>query len=126
MSIDFNPGISVEGPSWARTSPFPRAAPSRPEAPHVRTADVVVYADRVAGELRRIWESVGYDEINWTYTRTGRSLLGTFGELTERGFHVRPHYVFCSGNAYGTPHWGNGNVYHEDADGNPYYDFTVV
>ena len=53
-------------------------------------------------------------------------MLGTFGELTDRGFHVRPHYVFCSGNAYSTPHWGNGNVYHEDADGNPYYDFTVV
>nr|WP_240895853.1 hypothetical protein [Kineococcus siccus] len=24
------------------------------------------------------------------------------------------------------PHWGNGNVYHEDADGNPSYDFTIV
>ena len=81
MSIDFNPGISVEGPSWARTSPFPRAAPSRPEAPHVRTAEVVVDADRAAGELRRIWESIGYDEINWTYTPTGKRLLQTFAEL---------------------------------------------
>ena len=43
-----------------------------------------------------------------------------------RSYHVRPHYVFCSGSGFGIPHWGNGNVYHEDADGNPYYDFTIV
>jgi len=81
-------------------------------------------ADR--GALARIWESIGYDEINWTYTATGRTLLQTFGDLSENGFHVRPHYVFCSGTGFGIPHWGNGNVYHEDPDGRPCYDFTIV
>ncbi len=73
-----------------------------------------------------MWESIGYDEINWTYTATGRTLLNTFGDLSPRPFLIRPHYVFCSGSGFGIPHWGNGNVYHEDADGNPYYDFTIA
>ncbi|GAB2988929.1 GH39 family glycosyl hydrolase [Actinotalea caeni] len=120
-STSVNPGISTD-----RNAPFPHAAPSDPDAPHVRTARVQVDAAGDRGPLARIWESVGFDEINWTYTPTGRGLLRTFGEMTETGFHIRPHYVFCSGNGFGIPHWGNGNVYHEDADGNPYYDFTIV
>ena len=55
------------------------------------------------GALRRIWESIGYDEINWTYTPTGRHLLNTFGELTQTGFHIRPHYALCSGSGFGLP-----------------------
>src|SRR5690606_10571106 len=95
-------------------------------APHVRTAHVRVDAGADLGELTRLWESIGYDEFNWTYTPTGRRLLGTFGEMTSTGFHVRPHYVFCSGSGFAIPHWGNGNVYHEGPDGQPAYDFTMV
>ena len=120
-STSVNPGIANE-----QQASFPHAAPSNPDAPHVHTARVRVDAEADRGPLARLWESVGFDEINWTYTPTGRSLLGRFGELTEGGYHVRPHYVFCSGNGFGTPHWGNGNVYHEDADGHPSYDFTIV
>lgn len=116
---DVNPGISID-------EAFPSSAPSDPSAPYVRQARVRVDAGSDRGVLARIWESIGYDEINWTYTPTGRRLLNTFGELTDRGFHVRPHYVFCSGTGFGIPHWGNGNVYHEDADGVPSYDFGIV
>ena len=116
-----NPGLNES------RSVFPRSAPSDPSAPHVRAATVTVDAGRPVGDLARIWESIGYDEINWTYTPTGRSLLRTFGELSGgRPFWIRPHYVFCSGTGFGIPHWGNGNVYHEDADGNPFYDFTIA
>ncbi|MEW1956897.1 glycoside hydrolase [Kineococcus sp. NPDC059986] len=117
---DHNPGLSTD------TNHFPRSAPSDPTAPHVESATVVVDAGSDRGPLTRLWESIGYDEINWTYTPTGRSLLNTFGEFSPRPFLVRPHYVFCSGTGFGLPHWGNGNVYHEDADGNPYYDFTIA
>ncbi|MFC7404171.1 GH39 family glycosyl hydrolase [Georgenia alba] len=115
-----NPGIGAD------TAAFPRSAPSNPDAPHVRRAEIRVNAGKDRGPLARIWESIGYDEFNWTYTRTGRDLLGTFGELTTHGFHVRPHYVFCSGTGFAIPHWGNGNVYHEDASGRAAYDFTLV
>jgi len=115
-----NPGLSSDHHH------FPRSAPSDPSAPHVTHAAVTVDASADRGPLTRIWESIGYDEINWTYTPTGKKLLRTFGELSATPFHVRPHYVFCSGSGFGIPHWGNGNVYHEDPDGNPTYDFTIV
>ncbi|NAZ86837.1 GH39 family glycosyl hydrolase [Kineococcus indalonis] len=119
-STAHNPGLSSD------SNHFPRSAPSDPTAAHVERATVVVDAASDRGPLTRIWESIGYDEINWTYTPTGRRLLRTFGELSPRPFLVRPHYVFCSGTGFGIPHWGNGNVYHEDAEGNPHYDFTTV
>ncbi len=116
-----DPGIAQND-----VSPFPRAAPSDPEAPVVRSAAVQVDASVDRGDLRRIWRSIGYDEINWTYTPTGRRLLRTFAGLENSAYHVRPHYVFCSGSGFAIPHWGNGNVYHEDDQGRPYYDFTIV
>jgi len=121
VTVNQNPGLSE------LRSVFPRSAPSDSDAPHVREAIVTVDAARPLGELARIWESIGYDEINWTYTPTGKRLLRTFGELSGgRPFWVRPHYVFCSGTGFGIPHWGNGNVYHENADGTPFYDFTIA
>lgn len=106
--------------------PFPPAAPSDPDAPHVARARVEVNAADDRGTLTRVWESIGYDEFNWTYTPTGNRLLQTFGEMSGGGYHVRPHYVFCSGSGFGIPHWSSGNVYHEDDAGHPYYDFTIV
>lgn len=81
-------------------------------------------ADR-QGPLTRVWQSIGYDEINWTGTPTGQRLLRKFS-ADSGGYLIRSHYVFCSGSGAGLPHWGSGNVYHEDAQGNPYYDFTFV
>ncbi|WP_239451826.1 glycoside hydrolase [Frondihabitans sp. PAMC 28766] len=76
--------------------------------------------------LEPVWESLGYDEINWTYTPTGKRLLKDIAGTSGRPFHVRPHYVFMSGSGFGLPHFGSGNVYHEDAAGNPVYDFQIV
>lgn len=104
----------------------PAGVPHDGSAPHVRTAAIEVHADGPVEDLVPIWASIGYDEINWTYTPTGKRLLGTFGTMSETPFHVRPHYVFVSGNGLSLPHWGSGNVYHEGPDGTPFYDFTVV
>ncbi|MBA8793093.1 xylan 1,4-beta-xylosidase [Friedmanniella endophytica] len=126
-TLDSDHATTTAGPATPATGPaFPPAAPSDPTAPHVTAARVEVRADRPTGPLDRVWESIGYDEINWTYTPTGRRLLRTFGDLADDGFLVRPHYVFCSGSGFGIPHWGSGNVYHEDADGRPRHDFGIV
>ncbi|MEU6247665.1 glycoside hydrolase [Glycomyces sp. NPDC047010] len=104
----------------------PRAALSDPHPRHVREAEVRIDAASPTGDLAPIWASMGYDEINYTYRPDGKKLLGSIGEFSPRAYHVRPHYMFCSGSGWGQPHWGNGNVYHEDADGNPFYDFTLL
>jgi xylan 1,4-beta-xylosidase len=78
------------------------------------------------GPVRRIWTSFGYDELNWTYTPKGKHALRVIGALAEQPYYVRPHYIFNSGVGWSLPHWGAGNVYHEDANGNPFYDFQVA
>ncbi len=114
-----NPGVD-------ESQVFPDAAPHEPTAPHVRAASVRVDAGASGVPLVPIWASLGYDEINWTYTPTGRRLLKTIGSFSPVPYHVRPHYVFNSGTGFGLPHQGSGNVYHEDDDGEPYFDFTIV
>lgn len=106
--------------------PFPPAAPRIPDAPHVVAATIDVDAAHVEGPLARVWESFGYDEFNWTYMPAGKRLLQTFADFSGGGYFVRPHYMYCSGSGFGIPHWSSGNVYHEDSDGNPYYDFTLL
>ena len=110
-------------PSAVQQLPY---APSDPDAPRLDQARVVVDAARDLGELDRPWASLGYDEINWTYTPQGRRTLRTIGGFAETPYHVRPHNIFNSGTGFGLPHWGSGNVYHEDADGKPFYDFTIA
>ena len=76
--------------------------------------------------LRRIWRYVGYDEPNYTYTPSGRELLGKLGSLTDAPYYVRCHFLLCSGDGTGRLKWGSTNVYTEDAEGNPVYDWTLI
>ncbi|HSH78205.1 MAG TPA: hypothetical protein VLA19_06705 [Herpetosiphonaceae bacterium] len=92
----------------------------------IRQATVRVDCSDWRGPVRRIWTSLGYDELNWTYRPDGKHALGTIGEFAERPYYVRPHYIFNSGIGWSLPHWGAGNVYHEDAAGNPFYDFSIA
>ena len=78
------------------------------------------------GPLRRIWTSVGFDEINWTSTPAGKRHLKTIRAFAEQPYFVRSHYIFNSGIGWSLPHWGAGNVYHEDAAGRPFYDFAIA
>jgi len=78
------------------------------------------------GPLRRIWTSLGFDEINWTSTPAGKRHLRTIAAFAERPYYVRSHYIFNSGIGWSLPHWGAGNVYHEDASGRHFYDFAIA
>ncbi|MBW3091835.1 hypothetical protein KIH79_02480 [Bifidobacterium sp. 82T10] len=83
-----------------------------------------VDATRATGPLGHDWRFIGYDECNYTYMPEGKRLLGRFGALPDAPYWVRAHFMFCSGNCYGSPKFGSTNIYTEDADGNPVYDFT--
>jgi xylan 1,4-beta-xylosidase len=87
---------------------------------------VDVDASAVQGELTRLWTSIGYDEINWTYTPRGRDVLATLAGFGDGPYLIRSHYMFNSGTGMGLPHWGSGNVYHERADGSPWFDFQLL
>src|SRR2546428_6993445 len=92
----------------------------------IATATVRVDCGAPRGPVRRIWTSLGFDEINWTSRPAGKRHLRTIGAFAERPYYVRSHYIFNSGIAWSLPHWGAGNVYHEDAAGRPFYDFSIA
>src|SRR3989442_3135758 len=92
----------------------------------IATATVRVDCGAPRGPVRRIWTSLGFDEINWTSRPAGKRHLRTIGAFAERPYHVRSHYIFNSGIGWSLPHWGAGNVYHEDAAGRPFYDFAIA
>ncbi len=41
------------------------------------TAAIQIDCQNVIGELKHIWTSIGFDEINWSYTDRGKDLLRT-------------------------------------------------
>jgi xylan 1,4-beta-xylosidase len=91
-----------------------------------KQATIKVDAGQWLGELPHNWNYIGYDEINYTYTPEGQELLAKFMDLQEKPYYVRPHHLFCTGNGHAAYKWGSTNVYLEDEDGNPIYDWTFV
>ncbi len=89
-------------------------------------AKVVVDCLQPRGPIRRIWTSIGYDEVNWTATPRGKRNLAAMRSFMEVPYTVRAHNIYTSGPERGLPHWSSGNVYHEDAQGNPFFDWSIV
>jgi xylan 1,4-beta-xylosidase len=91
---------------------------------HAAPIPVTVHADQVVGEIRPIWNYFGYDEAGTTLTREGRDLLGKLNALTDEPVRIRVHHLLTSGDGTLALKWSSTNVYTEDADGNPHYDWT--
>lgn len=89
-------------------------------------ASVRVDCRDTQGELKRIWTSIGYDEINWTYTPRGKTLYRTMRDFAEAPYYVRNHNTFTSGIGLSQPAWGSTNVYHEMPDGLVRYDWGIL
>ena len=50
---------------------------------------IEIDCSNIIGSLKHIWTSIGFDEINWSYTERGTKLLQTFKSiihLTKRIF----------------------------------------
>jgi len=87
---------------------------------------ILVDAGKWLGPIRHPWTYIGYDECNYTYTPEGQELLGKFAHFQERPYYVRTHHLFCTGNCHGAYKWGSTNVYLEDDEGRPTYDWTFI
>jgi xylan 1,4-beta-xylosidase len=97
------------------------------EKGNVEPAIVQVDFAAPVGALDRIWTSIGFDEINWSYTPQGKDLLAMLSqEVAEQPYYVRNHNAFTSGNGLSYPAGGSTNVYREDAEGNPIYNWEIL
>jgi len=87
---------------------------------------VFVDASKKIGELRHIWRYIGYDEINYTTTPNGKATLRKIAKLSDRPYYVRFHHLLCTGNCRSVPKWGSTNVYVEDENSNPIYNWETI
>jgi xylan 1,4-beta-xylosidase len=85
-----------------------------------------VHGAQPTGPYTPIWNYFGADEPNYIYAPNGKKLLGELSALSPVPVYFRPHNLFTTGNGEGSLKWGSTNVYTENPDGTPVYDFTVT
>jgi xylan 1,4-beta-xylosidase len=105
----------------ALTLGFPSLASAQTEAV---TIDVDATAPGPA--LERVWAYYGYDEVNYTTTPDGEELLRTLAAIHTAPVRVRTHFLFNTGDGTPTLKWGSTNIYTEDVNRQPIYDYTII
>ncbi len=91
-----------------------------------QTITISVDATAVGTPLERIWPYHGFDEVNYSTTPEGESLLKQLAAAHTAPVHVRTHFLLNSGNGVPSLKWGSTNVYTEDAAGNPIYSWALM
>jgi xylan 1,4-beta-xylosidase len=105
----------------AACAPLCAAEPSSPQP-----VKLTIDATRVTGPMTPIWAWFGYDEPNYTTAPNGKKLLGEIAALSPVPVYVRAHNLMTSGDGSYALKWGSTNMYSEDKDGKPVYDWTIV
>jgi len=91
-----------------------------------RTVSIQVDATKEKGAMKPIWAWFGYDEPNYTYMKDGKKLLSEIAALSPVPVYVRAHNLMTSGDGTPALKWGSTNMYTEDKDGNPVYNWTII
>ena len=89
-------------------------------------ATIQVDLKKTIAPMQPIWAWFGYDEPNYTYMKDGRKLLTEISALSPVPVYVRAHNLLTSGDGTPALKWGSTNIYTEDAQGNPVYNFHIV
>ncbi|PTY03257.1 beta-xylosidase [Opitutaceae bacterium EW11] len=85
-----------------------------------------VRADHPIAPMKPIWRFFGADEPNYATMKDGRRLLTELGELRPQQVYFRAHNLLCTGDGTPALKWGSTNIYTEDAQGRPVYDWRGV
>jgi len=82
--------------------------------------------NKEVGKMSTMWAWFGADEPNYAYMKDGKKLLTELSQLSPVPVYFRAHNMLTSGHDTLTMKWGSTNVYTEDANGKPIYDWSVV
>ncbi len=110
----------------ARTALAQASVPSSPPASSQAPVAIQVDLDQTIGPYKPIYSWFGYDEANYTTMRHGRELLTELHDLSPVPVTIRAHHLLTSGNGKAELKFSSTNVYREDAQGKPIYDFTLL
>jgi xylan 1,4-beta-xylosidase len=91
-----------------------------------KVVNIEVDVQKEMGELKPIWAWFGYDEPNYTYMVNGKKLLSELADLSPVPVFVRAHNLMTSGNGIPALKWGSTNMYTEDQNGIPIYNWKIV
>ena len=87
---------------------------------------IKIDAAKPVGQIKPFWRFFGADEPNYAYFPHGNKLIGELGELRPQQVYFRAHNLLTSGDGTPALKWGSTGAYHEDAQGNPVYDWTIL
>ncbi|HEY5328403.1 MAG TPA: beta-xylosidase [Acidobacteriaceae bacterium] len=96
---------------------------------HAQTiSPVAIHVDlaKSIGPYKPIYAWFGYDEANYTTMQHGKELLTELHNLAPVPVHIRAHHLLTSGDGKPELKWSSTNVYTEDANGKPVYDFKIL
>lgn len=113
--------MNISGAAAAQgTVPEPLPASNQPPV------TIEVNLNQTDGPFKPIYSWFGYDEANYTTMRHGRELLKQLHDLSPVPVHIRAHHLLTSGNGKAELKFSSTNVYTEDANGKPVYDFKIL
>lgn len=90
------------------------------------TVSIDIDIKKSAGPFTPLWSFFGYDEANYTIMKNGKKLLSELAALSTNPVYVRVHNLLTTGDGKAALKWSSTNVYTEDINGNPVYNWTVV
>jgi xylan 1,4-beta-xylosidase len=99
---------------------------SPPAASNARSVTIDVDLAKTVGPYEPLYPWFGYDEANYGTQPNGRALLRELHDLSPVPVTIRVHHLLTSGDGVPDLKWSSTNVYREDADGKPVYDFTIL
>lgn len=96
--------------------------------PTSSTTPVAIQVDlgKTVGPYKPIYRWFGYDEANYTTMRHGTELLTELHDLSPVPVYIRVHHLLTSGNGEAELKFSSTNVYTEDANGKPVYNFKIL
>ncbi|HEY5212318.1 MAG TPA: beta-xylosidase [Acidobacteriaceae bacterium] len=112
----------LSGAALLAQGTVPPPLPSSTAAP----ATIQVDLNQSVGPYKPIYRWFGYDEANYTTMTHGRELLKQLHDLSPAPVYIRVHHLLTSGNGHAELKFSSTNVYREDANGKPVYDFTIL
>ena len=89
-------------------------------------ASLQVDLNKTIVPMKPVWAWFGNDEPNYAYMKDGQKLLTELSALSPVPVYLRTHNLMTSGDGTAALKWGSTNIYTEDKNGNPIYDFTIV
>ncbi len=104
--------LSLSSPVQAQTDP---------------SVTIDVDATNLAPPLKPVWAYFGYDESNYTTHPEAVELLSDLAAMhAPDPVRVRSHFLFNTGDGTAKLKWGSTNIYTEDAQSNPIYDYSII